>query len=62
MLKIGRQTLHRWMKDQPSLAPPKSRVGGVLVRIWTAREVERVQKYKQENYRKGRGRKATPKR
>ena len=29
-----------------------------LGRIWTDRDVERVRKYKQENYRKGRGRKS----
>jgi len=57
MLKIGRQTLHRWMNDRPTLAPRKSRIGGVVVRMWTKRDVERVLKYKQENYRKGRGRK-----
>jgi predicted DNA-binding transcriptional regulator AlpA len=57
MLKIGRQTLHRWMKDQPDLAPPKRHIGGVIVRIWTERYVQKVSKYKKNNYRKGRGRK-----
>jgi DNA-binding transcriptional MerR regulator len=62
LLKIGRQTLHRWMKTEPGLTPQKSRVGGVVIRIWTDRDVERALKYKQENYRKGRGRKPKPKR
>ncbi|MGD0695080.1 MAG: MerR family transcriptional regulator [Terriglobia bacterium] len=62
LLKIGRQTLHRWIKDRPSLAPRKSTVGGVVIRLWTDRDVERVRKYKQENYRKGRGRKPKRKR
>jgi hypothetical protein len=31
-------------------------------RDWTAKDVERIRKYKQENYRKGRGRKPKPKR
>jgi predicted DNA-binding transcriptional regulator AlpA len=62
MLKIGRQTLHRWMRTMPSLAPRKQKVGGVSVRIWTDRDVELLRKYKQEHYRKGRGRKPKPKR
>jgi predicted DNA-binding transcriptional regulator AlpA len=62
MLKIGRPTLHRWMKIMPSLAPRKQKVGGVSVRIWTHRDVELLRKYKQNNYRKGRGRKTKPKR
>jgi len=62
MLKIGRQTLHRWMKDNPSLAPRKVKVAGVVVRIWGARDVGKALKYKQKNYRKGRGRRRKDKR
>jgi hypothetical protein len=50
------------MKIMPSLAPRKQKVGGVSVRIWTDRDVELLRKYKQNNYRKGRGRKPKPKR
>jgi len=57
MLKIGRQTLHRWIATGVISAPGRSKVGGVTVRIWTYRDVMRVRRYKQENYRKGRGRK-----
>jgi len=32
------------------------------VRYWTDRDVARIKKYMQENYRKGRGRKPKPKR
>ena len=62
MLKIGRQTLHRWMNDKPGLAPRKSKICGVVVRIWTSRDLERVRKHKEQSYRKGRGRKPKPKR
>jgi hypothetical protein len=62
MLKIGRQTLHRWISSGAVAAPRRRKVGGVTVRIWTARDVENVRKYKQEHYRKGRGRKPKPKR
>jgi predicted DNA-binding transcriptional regulator AlpA len=57
VLKIGRQTLHRWMADGYVSAPPRRKVGGVTVRIWSVADVERVRKYKRETYRKGRGRK-----
>lgn len=62
VLKMGRQTLHRWMRNQPSLAPRKQKIGGVSVRIWTDQDVKRLRKYKEENYRKGRGRKPKSKR
>ena len=57
ILEIGRQTLHRWIASGAVAAPRLSNVAGVRVRIWTERDLERVRKYKQQNYRKGRGRK-----
>lgn len=57
-LKIGRDTLHRWL-NLGLRAPSLRRVGGVQVRIWTDSDFRRASKYKAENYRKGRGRKAS---
>jgi DNA-binding transcriptional MerR regulator len=54
---IGRQTLHRWIRDGSVSPPGKRKVAGVTVRIWTAEDIERLRKYKEGNYRKGRGRK-----
>ena len=54
-------TLHRWVLGGRIKAPKKQRIGGVVVRLWTDRDVERVRKYKQANYRKGRGRKKAQK-
>ena len=62
MVGIGRMTLLRWLKDRKISEPRRIRNGGIDARIWTDRDVERVRKYKQENYRKGRGRKPKPKR
>jgi hypothetical protein len=59
---VNRVTLQRWLIDRKVREPKKIRVGGVEVRVWTERDVERVQKYKQDNYRKGRGRKPKRKR
>jgi DNA-binding transcriptional MerR regulator len=54
-------TLHHWVSERKFAAPKKQRIGGVVVRLWTERDVERVRKYKEANYRKGRGRKKAPK-
>jgi predicted site-specific integrase-resolvase len=54
---INRVTLQRWLIDGRVKEPKKVSMGGVEVRIWTDRDIERVQRFKQENYRKGRGRK-----
>lgn len=47
----------RWLKDgkaKPTIVVP---MNGRALRRWTDRDVERVRKYKEANYRKGRGRK-----
>jgi DNA-binding transcriptional MerR regulator len=56
-LGIGRQTLHRWIREGIVSPPRKQKVAGVTVRIWTAEDIERLREYKEGNYRKGRGRK-----
>lgn len=57
--KIGihRLTLIRWLLDGKVPEPMRVKQGGVDLRLWTDRDVERVQKYKDAHYRKGRGRK-----
>jgi predicted site-specific integrase-resolvase len=59
---IHRVTLERWLSSGKVKAPNVVRFGKSVFRNWTAVDVERVRKYKQENYRKGRGRKPKPKR
>jgi len=54
---IGRMTLLRWLKDGKIPEPRRISNGGLDARVWTNRDVERVRKFKQQNYRKGRGRK-----
>ena len=58
MLGVNRVTLQRWLIAGRVGEPKKVKMGGVEVRIWTDRDVERLRKYKQENYCKGRGRKS----
>jgi len=62
MAGISWITLRRWLAAggiRPSQAVPYD--GRTLWR-WADRDVDRLRKYKQENYRKGRGRKPKPKR
>jgi len=57
LLKIGRATLHRWMRAGVVPVPLAQRIGGVAVRLWTAAEVQEVRNQMPAHYRKGRGRK-----
>jgi excisionase family DNA binding protein len=59
---IHKATLERWIAGGELKMPEPLRVGAKVFRNWTAPDVERVRKYKQEHYRKGRGRKPRPKR
>lgn len=62
LIGIDRVTLQRWLISGKVKEPKKVAAGSVQIRVWTDPDVERVRKYKQENYRKGRGRKPKPKR
>ena len=57
MAGIGRVTLWRWLSTGKIKEPRRIRNGGIDARVWTARDVERVRKYKAAHYRRGRGRK-----
>jgi predicted adenine nucleotide alpha hydrolase (AANH) superfamily ATPase len=59
---VHKVTLIRWLLDGKVKEPRRVKQAGQEIRIWNDRDVERVRKYKQENYRKGRGRKPKPKR
>jgi predicted site-specific integrase-resolvase len=59
---ISRSTLERWLASGKLKKPKTVQFGKSEFRSWTAEDLERVQKYKSKNYRKGRGRKAKPKR
>jgi len=59
---VNRVTLERWISNGKVKVPKLIQIGKRAFRNWTDRDVEKVKKYKQENYRKGRGRKPKPKR
>ena len=53
---VGHSTLHRWIKSGKVKAPKPTRVGGVLVRLWSEREVARIRRHKERFYGQGKGR------
>ncbi len=57
MVGINRSTLVAWLLSGKIREPRRIRGGGIDARVWTARDVERVRKWKSAHYRKGRGRK-----
>ena len=57
MLGVHKVTLKRWLIDGKVTEPRRIGNGGIQARLWTAVDVDRLRKFKQENYRKGRGRK-----
>ena len=59
---VTRATLQEWIRAGKIAAPITQLRNGRAVRLWSAREIRNVLKYKQENYRKGRGRKSKHKR
>ena len=54
---IDRQTLFRWLWSGKVKGPRLVEVGDRNVLVWTDRDIERVARFKELNYRKGRGRK-----
>jgi DNA-binding transcriptional MerR regulator len=57
LIGVGKTTLLTWLRDGRIPEPKRVSQGGVDLRLWNDRDVERVRKYKEANYRKGRGRK-----
>jgi predicted site-specific integrase-resolvase len=59
---ISRSTLERWLASGKLKKPKTITFGKSEFRSWTTEDLKRVLKYKRNNYRKGRGRKAKPER
>lgn len=59
---VNRVTLERWLSSGKVKKPKAVSIGSGTFRQWTQADVDRILRFKQENYRKGRGRKPKPKR
>ena len=60
-LKVHQITLQRWISQRKIRAPRKVKVGKIVVRLWTQADLARVKRYKEKNFRRGRGRKVKAK-
>ena len=57
LVGIHPATIERWLSSGRLRLPQPIKIGGRVFRSWTRRDVERVRKFKEKFYRKGRGRK-----
>lgn len=60
LVGVGPATLERWLAQGKVLVPKRIRIGTRMFRLWTSQDIERVKRYKEKFYRKGRGRKRKP--
>ena len=54
---VHKRTLLSWLYAGRVAEPRRQNIGGQDVRLWSEYDVEQVQRFKETNYRKGRGRK-----
>ena len=59
-INISRSTLERWIANGELRPPKRVRSGGLRLRLWTPKDIERVRRLKQTSYGKGRDRKPRP--
>jgi len=52
---VAKRTLIRWLKDHKITEPKRIEHPGIVSRLWSERNLKQAQKYKEQNYRKGRG-------
>jgi len=57
LVGVHKRTLLEWLYSGKVREPKRRSVGGQDVRLWSEQDVLNVRRYKEANYRKGRGRK-----
>jgi len=58
---VDKKTLLRWLYSGKLAEPKIVRMPGGVIRVWSESDLKRASRFKDENYCKGRGRKAAPK-
>jgi excisionase family DNA binding protein len=56
-IRLHHVTLQRWIASGKIKAPKPILIGAVGYRLWSAKDIQKLRKAKDEIYRKGRGRK-----
>jgi hypothetical protein len=52
VIGIHKVTLKRWLISGRVAEPKRQSIGGQVVRVWTAQDIQRVREFKDANYRK----------
>jgi excisionase family DNA binding protein len=60
LVGVSKNTLLRWLYGGKLPEPRLAVYAGQPARVWNERDLRRAKKYKEQNYRKGRGRKKRP--
>lgn len=55
---VNKSTLLRWLYAGKVREPKMVKTPGAVIRVWSESDLKRALRYKEENYCKGRGRKA----
>jgi hypothetical protein len=50
LLRIGTETIYRWMHEGKIPTPPLQSLAGMWVRLWSEDDLEAARKYKAEHY------------
>jgi predicted site-specific integrase-resolvase len=59
-LDIDKKTLLRWIYAGKLAEPKLVKTPASTIRVWAERDLKRAMQFKEQNYRKGRGRKKQP--
>jgi hypothetical protein len=51
-INVGKSTLLRWLWSGKLTEPPQKTVAGVMIRIWSEKDLERARKHREEHYRR----------
>jgi transposase-like protein len=49
-IDVDKSTLLRWLRSKKLAEPTQKTVAGVMIRVWSARDLERAKKYREERY------------
>jgi hypothetical protein len=49
-INVGKTTLLRWLYSGKLAEPTQKTVAGVMIRVWSEKDLERAKKYREERY------------
>jgi hypothetical protein len=49
-IDVDKSTLLRWLRSKKIAEPTQKTVAGVMIRVWSEKDLERAKKYREERY------------